>query len=268
MDEKVVVSGSDVAVAEPEQREPVTTEGEAAPEGEEKPEGEKKPEPSAEEKETARERHNRRQWERLTRERAEFKAKAEMLEKFHAQQNQPQAANNGRPSRADFDNDEDYVDALTDYKLKQHLEPIQGRLAEQARRQVVEVEWQTKVSAAEKAYPDFKDVLESAVDVQMTPEMMEAIKTSDLGADLAYYLAKNQDDAIRIANMPAIAAARELGRIESYLEYEKTQNRKKASAAPPPARLPNGSSTRSGSKSLAEMSYDDYVKARNAMKKR
>jgi hypothetical protein len=249
---------------------PQSTEPEATAEPEtEKPEGDVETEAKEEEtevKETARERHNRRQWERLTKERAEYKAKAEFYESQKTQQAQPKT---DRPARENFTSDEDYVEALTDYKVKQHMEPLQRNLQAQTKAQQVEAEWSNKIAVAEKTYSDYKEVMEEANDIPITPEMAEAIKTSDLGADIAYHLAKNPEDAMRISQMPPMAAARELGRIESYLEYEKNQAKTtKVSKAPPPARVPTGGSTvRSGTKNLSEMSYSDYVKARMESRK-
>lgn len=265
--EDLVVTQSDVAVAEPEAKEQVTQQSEAKP-AEEKTAEEKQPEQTAEEKETAREKHNRRQWERLTRERAEFKAKAELLEQQFRSQQAPANDKDNRPARESFDNDEDYVDALTDYKVRQHMGTLQEKISETTRRSQVDAAWDTRVQAAEKTYPDFRQVIGGAEDVKISPELMDAMKSSDHGPDLAYYLAKNPDEAGRLVSLSPVAAAMELGRIASYIEYEKTQKSAEVSKAPPPARVPSGSTTKSGMKSLSEMSFDEYVKARQAAKKR
>jgi hypothetical protein len=66
--------------------------------------------------------------------------------------------------------------------------------------------------------------------------MLEIITESDDGPALAYYLGKNLDVAARIAQLPPLAAARELGRIEVNLAFEREKAKLKpvVSQAPPP----------------------------------
>lgn len=67
--------------------------------------------------------------------------------------------------------------------------------------------------------------------------MREAILESDDGPALAYHLGKNPDLAEKIASLPPIAAARELGRLEAKLAREREQPPVISKAPPPPPKI-------------------------------
>ena len=81
---------------------------------------------------------------------------------------------------------------------------------------------------------DFNEVVKNE-SLRITPEMADVIKDSDDGPALAYHLGKNPDVADRIAQLPPIVAARELGKIEATLAFEREKAKEKpVSKAPPP----------------------------------
>lgn len=233
---------------------------ETTPSEEVKPEDEKKPEEKKPEE--PRKNHDQRRWERTLKERAEYKAKAEWLEAQLNQQKVP-TQQSGRPARDQFTNDEDYVDALTTWKVDQKLGSVKQELAHQQSQSRTQTEWVSKINQARTDYSDYDTVMEDAQDIPIDPSVAEAIQSSDLGGDIAYYLAKNPEEAIRINSLSPIAAAREIGRIESYVEYEKTHKKvAPVSKAPSPIK-PVRSSTGSGTKSFEDMSPGEYVVYRN-----
>lgn len=81
-----------------------------------------------------------------------------------------------------------------------------------------------------KGVPDYYEVAHYA---QITNEMAEAIMSSDLGAELAYHLGKNEDIAAQIRQLPPLQQAREIGRLEAKLSA--TPKPPQVSGAPPPA---------------------------------
>jgi hypothetical protein len=85
-----------------------------------------------------------------------------------------------------------------------------------------------------KTVADYDDVARNP-DLEISPHMAEVIQESDDGPALAYYLGKNPDIAANIAQLPPLAAARELGKIEARLAHEREQAKpNKVSKAPPP----------------------------------
>lgn len=96
--------------------------------------------------------------------------------------------------------------------------------------------FQTREAAYAKATPDYMEVTRDP-NVPITAQMAEVIADSEDGPALAYHLAKNIDVAESIARLPALAQARELGKIEAKLTYERQQAeeaKKRVSQAPPP----------------------------------
>jgi hypothetical protein len=255
-----------VEVAEtevPEVVEETTAEGQQEPA---EPKAEEKP---AEEKaeEAPKKNHDTRRWERLMRERAEFKAKADWLEQQYSKQNAQTQPANDRPARDQYANDEDYVDALTTWKVDQKLSGVKQELAQHQNQSQTQASWISKINQARADYSDYDAVMEDSQDIRITPEVAEAIQSSELGGDIAYYLAKNPVEAERINSLSPIAAAREIGRIESYVEYEKTNKPKvPVSKAPVPIK-PVRSSTGSGTKSLEDMSPAEFIAYRNKLGK-
>lgn len=225
-----------------------------------KAEEDKKEEPEQKEEDQPKKTHDQRRWERLLKERAEYKAKVELYEQMQLQQ-QHKPVNSGRPSRDKFDSDEDYVSALTSWTVEQKLGNVKQELAQHQVQNQTQAEWASKINQARADYADYDSVMEDAQDIPIAPVVAEAIQSSDLGGDIAYYLGKNPDEALRLNSMSPVAASREIGRIESYLEYEKSQAKAKkvpVSKAPNPIK-PVKSSAGSGAKSLEDMSPSEYM---------
>jgi len=73
---------------------------------------------------------------------------------------------------------------------------------------------------ARTTYPDFDKVMESVkgTEADQAPQfVLNAIYESDLAADLAYYLAKNPEEAQRIYKLKPIRGIAELGKLEDKL---------------------------------------------------
>jgi hypothetical protein len=236
---------------------------------EEKAETEEKTE-TEEKKPDVEKNHFQRRQERLLRERAEYKAKAEWYEQQAQTQQQKQTqGKDDRPARDQFESDEAYVQALTEHLVERRLSGVKEELAQHQNQSQVQSSWVSKINQAREDYPDYETVMEDAQDIPISKSTAEAIQSSDLGADVAYYLAKNPDEAVRINSLSPIAAAREIGRIESYVEYEKDQNKKKVPVSKAPAPIkPVKSSSGSGSKSLEDMTPAEYIAYRNKQDKR
>lgn len=226
---------------------------------------EKVEETKNEEKQEEPKNHFQRRQERLLKERAEYKAKVELYERMITQQQQPQqpAAVEGRPSRAAFDDDESYVDALTTWKVDQKLANVKQEINQHRAQEDTQSSWATKVTEARSAYADYESVMEDAEDVPIQPHVAEAIQGSEVGADVAYYLAKHTDIVDKINRLSPMAAAREIGKIESKIEAEKSKSKTApVSKAPAPINPPRAS-TSAGLKSLESMSMDEFAKFMN-----
>ena len=162
----------------------------------------------------------------------------------------------GPPQRENFDSYESYLEAKADYQVAEKLKEVETR-AERARQEQAirerEESWQQRQKQAAKRYEDFAEVT-MADDLTITPIMAEAIKDSDMGPDVAYYLGKNPDLAEKIARMNPAAQVREIGKIEARLEVNKEPARRPSKAPAPiePVTGSKGSTVDPGQMSQAE----------------
>lgn len=180
--------------------------------------------------------------------RDESKREAELykrlaLERGEQPRNTPQQpVEPTRPKLEDFQDYDQYVEALSEWKADQKYsqresarrqEEMRQRAAHEFQKlQSTYAERQNKVS---QKYEDYEDVaLNPAVPINQT--MANAILMSEQGPDIAYYLGKNLEEAHRIANLPPLLAVKELGKIEAKLTLESAEPTptKQASNAPAP----------------------------------
>lgn len=177
-----------------------------------------------------------------------------------------------KPNESDFDDPLAFAAALGAYNYRQASTKTDASLheddakaadtrateAEQARMKSRVDAFEDQAKEARKTYPDFEQALAVAADpkfVSMGLSVM--ILESEQAADLAYHIGKNPALAVSLSQLPPIAAARELGRIEASisLPQPKTQT-----GAPEPITPTRG--TGSARRSADAMSYDEYAKAR------
>jgi hypothetical protein len=96
----------------------------------------------------------------------------------------------------------------------------EARAKEAAERQKIIDQWAQKVEKAKAEMPDFDDMVASS-DVVVNDDIRDAILESDVGPQVLYHLAENQDYAKKIASMSPKAALREIGKLEA--RFEKTE---------------------------------------------
>ncbi len=162
-----------------------------------------------------------------------------------------------KPDASKFKTYDEYVEALTDWKLGEKTRyDAEARRAEDEGRRLAE-----RIAKAEEKYPDFR-VVALNPDVPITPAMYGALVESDMGADIAYFLGKNPVEAGRIAGLSPVGAVKEIGRLEARLSGQKTEPRR-VSQAPAPIRTISGSSG-AVDKGPAEMSMEEYKAWRTA----
>jgi hypothetical protein len=131
-------------------------------------------------------------------------------------------------------------------KAKQDSESVRA-----AQMQALQANFADERREAATRYVDFDAALAVAANARIVSQpLAEMVLSSDLPADLAYYLGKNPEVAQKLSRMPPLDAARELGRIEAGLTLPQP---KIASNAPPPINpvKPSGSAGRDPAKMTA-----------------
>ena len=207
-----------------EQSEPETVVEQSEPEeaeAEAKQEGERKQNPKLERRfsEITKQREEARKEAQQEREaRQALEARLAALEK----QGQPQKANpvDEKPQPSQFSDAFEYAEALAEYTADQRIanmkrEEAEAKQAEE--RQKVISQWTSKVQAAKASLPDFDEIVASS-DVVVNDDIRDAILESDVGPQILYHLAENDEVARKIAGLSPKAALREIGKLEARFE--------------------------------------------------
>lgn len=128
------------------------------------------------------------------------------------------------PKREQFQDDNAYFEAVVDYRadlrVQDHLTRQAKQTAEQQERQGQEQLERTFTTNQEKArekYEDFDDVVYNPSLPPLHPVVIQAIKSLENGPDIAYEIARDPAEAMRIARLHPILALKELGKIEAKL---------------------------------------------------
>ena len=164
------------------------------------------------------------------------------------------------PPADQFESPEAYAEALA---LQKAEELVAQREAAKRQTQVLDSYHEREEDARSK-YDDFEQVAYNRA-VPITQTMAEAIRESEVGPDVAYYLGTNIDEASRISKLSIASQAREIGKIEAKLAAAPPV--KKTSSAPAPITpvTPRSSSAPSydttDPRSIKTMSTSEWIEA-------
>lgn len=210
---------------------------------------------------------------------------AELRQQMHASQAQPAPKDpDPKPERAQFVSDADFMEALAEWtadrKLEERQQEAQQARANAAQEQLID-DWQRRLNLAKADLTDFDEVVGKS-EIDMPNHLYFAIVESDVGPQLAYYFAKNPDEARLLKGMSPTAALRTLGKLEDRLLAEQStaaatsekkdpapaaaasaQKPPEVSKAPPPIEPLKDAST-PVEKPTAQMTFQEYKAHRAA----
>ena len=113
------------------------------------------------------------------------------------------------------EHDAEYIRSKAKYDAKIEMLEEQAVATLRAETSLLEAKWSKTQAAALERYPDFKEkVVDSSDKWPCSLVMAFGIKDSEVGADVAYEMATNVDEAARISKLSPLEQAREFGRIE------------------------------------------------------
>jgi hypothetical protein len=121
------------------------------------------------------------------------------------------------------------VQAVAQWTVQQH----EQTKAAQAEQTAITTAWDTQEAQAKTKFADYDEAL-AADTTRYHPAVLQAIQTSEQGAEVAYHLATHPEEAARISALAPVAALRALGKLEARLE---------AAATPPTAPSPDPTPT-------------------------
>ena len=154
------------------------------------------------------------------------------------QQNRPPARNiDEEPQPSQFQDAFEYAKALAEFSTEKALAERDRRDAEEkvaVQRQKVIETWATKVQSAKASMPDFDEVVASS-DVSVNDDIRDAILESDVGPQILYHLAENDDLGKKIAGMSPKAALREIGKLEERFAAKPTARQETVAKSRAPA---------------------------------
>lgn len=206
------------------------------------------------------------------REAAELRAKVQALE---AGAKPMEAA--VKPLRSQYASDDDYIEALTDWKTRETLakrEQEQAQARADAEQAEVADQWSKRQEKVMKTLPDYAEVIGKS-EVGIPAHVHQAILESDQGPQIAYFLALHPDEAKRIAQMKPLAAVKRIASLERDLsdidaeddkpakESAKETPKPQKSKAPEPIETIKSASASSGASSS---DYEEYKRRRQAEK--
>lgn len=179
-----------------------------------------------------------------------------------------------RPKADDFQTVDDYQEALTDWKVDQKIQAREEKL----RMDTIKNEFQTKASehservkTLSRQKDDWEDVQDVFKRVQVSATVEQLIlDAGDTSAELVYELGKDEEELQRICRMPALQAAKAIGRIEARLSKpptppKKEQTTTKTPKPPTPVRAKGTNAPKGFSR---EMTMKEYEAWRNSQQKR
>ena len=133
-------------------------------------------------------------------------------------------------------------------------------------------EFDKRQAAFAESTPEYVEKVMGNPALPISAAMAEVIRESEVGPQVALWLANNADKAATIAQLPPVQAAREIGRIEARIEAEKAVPKVVLSKAPPPP--PKIEATEPdarielGSADAEQLSDQEWTRRRNLQEKR
>ena len=244
----VVDSSPQVEVVEPIEVEKVETESE-------QPEVEAK-EAEKEHDESSLPEGVKKRIDKVTRQKYEAIAESNRLKAEIEQLRAQIAPKQEAPDISQFDTMDDYVEAVSEYKLQQKAQSAQNQQAQQNQAQAIAQDWVAKVDKARSVAPDFDEVFSNVADVPFAQVALDAVAQHPKGAEIAYMLGKDPSEAYRIAALAPYQQLMAIGEVAARANLPKT---KTVSTAPAPVKPVSGGA----SNSAPPADIDEWVKWRN-----
>lgn len=190
-----------------------------------------------------------------------WKQQALQQQQYETQQEPVYQQPIGKPVREMFNTEDQYFEALSDWKVEQRL---QQREIYNQQQKLVE-NYNTRAQEFAKERPDFFDVISDATDLIVAPETGYIIQKSEVGPRIALYLAENAEENDRLNTLDAASRIYELGKLEVKLTANKTKPAevRKVSNAPAPLQPVKGAAPKAKDLYDPNISTAEWIALRN-----
>jgi hypothetical protein len=130
-------------------------------------------------------------------------------------QAQETVQDNGKPKVENFTDFDEYTEALVKWSAENAIKQKESQDAQRKQQD----SWNAKLEKAKAEYDDWDEVV-PASRVIVRDEIRDSILESDVGPQILYALASDEDYAQALAAMPVIKALKELGKLEAKFEAQ------------------------------------------------
>jgi hypothetical protein len=125
-----------------------------------------------------------------------------------------------KPQASQFQDAFEYAEALAEWSAEKAIierDKQEAERRQQEERARINQAWTQRVEKAKADLPDFEEMVASST-VVVNDAVRDAILESDVGPQILYHLASEDEFAQKIAQMPPIKALREIGKLEARFE--------------------------------------------------
>jgi hypothetical protein len=155
-----------------------------------------------------------------------------------------------------------FLQVRDQWVIQQHEAQTQAVRAQQEAARVANT-YRSRVEQFATKHPDFVEKV-SSPDLVPTPEVNTILLESEVGPDMAYYLADHPEELDRINDLPSHRRILEMGKLESKFLAPKKVAPKVNRPAPAPISPVKGLSSVTTTKALSKMSNAEFIAYRNA----
>lgn len=174
-----------------------------------------------------------------------------------------------RPVISQFAEYDQYLEALADWKADQKVAEYRKQSEQQTAQrsqaeqlQAIQRAYDERVEKARAKYQDYDDVAHGHVPIN--DAMALAIRASEDGPDIAYYLGTHVEEAQRIYRLPPLLAVSEIGRIGAKLASAPPPTKPVTRAPAPITPVGSGSSPQQTDDPLDTDDIETWARKRNA----
>lgn len=160
---------------------------------------------------------------------------------------QPSPTDPPKPNPVQYGSQEEYLDALTDWKLDQRerqrtTQETQQR--EATARETAQQQWAQREAEGRDTYDDYDEVVSRlSLASTVAPIVADTFRESDVGHALLYYLGQHPKEVQHLNSLAPLAAARWLGQLETRVAPPSAASARRTTPTPgsngaPPATPP------------------------------
>jgi len=166
------------------------------------------------------------------------------------------APSNPRPDREEFFDEDEYLDAVVEWKLSQVTPEVTEKQESQPE---PTSDYQEIFDQGVEKYPDFELIVQNP-NLPFTKEIVEEVLDADNSADILYHLAKNPLELVKLSESSDVSA--EIAKLGAGSNPVNSRP-----DAPEPIEPAVTAGNNTGAVDLSKLSMDEYVAYRNRASK-